>query len=270
MNLSTTIRADPRDPAAWGINPSAATGEAPAEKSRKLEVAHRFFSETAAALYPAYARTPEFKKKWTETMMTWSAYSAEVNYFKNTMMDYVALGHQNLNADNAYFWRDGEGKLDCGLYDWGGFGNSSLPHKLWWCFNCADFDQVQANLPHYIRLFLESYQEAGGPALDYDTFEMMVLLTVIENTNFMVLAVPNCFKMCQMKEFATIEDRHDPRIAENIHGKSTLRTTIHVLNNGVRAIEELKVDEVMQRFIQEIWVKKWGNAPKSEAVIYGR
>ena len=36
--------------------------------------------------------------------------------------DYVSLAHGNMNVDNAYFWRNEEGSLELGVFDWGGMG----------------------------------------------------------------------------------------------------------------------------------------------------
>ena len=35
------------------------------------------------------------------------------------------------------------GKLLCGVLDWGGFGASCLGHKLWWYFNCSEFEMLK-------------------------------------------------------------------------------------------------------------------------------
>ena len=80
-------------------------------------------------------------------MMLANAYSSELSYWKNMDSDYVSLGHQNLNVDNAYFWRDDRDKLDCGLVDFGGFAVSNMCHKIWWLLNMADFDQVSSDHP---------------------------------------------------------------------------------------------------------------------------
>uniref|UniRef100_A0A7S1S643 CHK kinase-like domain-containing protein n=1 Tax=Alexandrium catenella TaxID=2925 RepID=A0A7S1S643_ALECA len=257
------------DRAAWGCHPWAATGLPPEDLARKLQVAYGFVSDTAKVLYPDYVATEGFREKFLRTMMTRAAYSAEIDFWKNNNPDYVALGHQNLNIDNAYFWRDSDGQLDCGIYDWGGFGSSSLGHKIYWMFNCSDFDQFRENLDHYLDTFISMYRESGGPQLDKGLLRMQVLLTSLENMQFMVLAVPNCFKMCPTKEWATIRDRHDPRIAGNIDGKSTLRTTLHCLLNGLRILEEVKSDDILSSWIQKVYVGEWGEQPKPDAIIWG-
>jgi len=229
----------------------------------------KFFSVTAKVLFPPYAVEAYFQEKFTSTMMTYQAYAAEIEYWKCMDPDYTAIGHQNMNIDNAYFWRDADGVLDCGNFDWGGLGNSCVGHKCWWIINCADFDQVKENLSHYLDVFVDAYRRAGGPTIDRGKLERMVLLTALGNIMFMTAAVPNCFKMCGAAEWPTIKDRHDPRVAGDIDGKSTLRTTLHVLNAGLRVLEELRADEVLQAWIDEVWVGHFKLEPKPASVIFG-
>jgi len=261
----------PRAPAdapwAWGMNPQGSSGEAPGAYVRKLEAAVKFM-ELAKVCFPSYVTDENFQKRWTRTMLKWSAYGAETQYWKNSNPDYMALGHNNLNADNAYFWRDVDGGLKCGVIDWGGFGTLSMGHKIWWVLNCADHDEVAANLSDYIAAFCESYESYGAVKLDQEVLRMQVMITVMENVNFMVAAVPNCFKMCAQKEWATIKDRRDPRIAGNIHGKSTLRTTLHVLDNGIRMIEEVGAGKALDDWIEQVYVAEWKQPAKTDSMIF--
>merc|ERR1712187_445754 len=98
----------------------------------------------------------------------------------------------------------------------------------------AEFDQVKENFDDYVDCYLEKYQEYGGPALDRDLTMMQIKVTALQNTMIMIAAVPNSLKQCGPKEWATIKDRHDPRIADNIDDKSTLRSCIHVLGITMR------------------------------------
>eukprot|EP00930_Biecheleria_cincta_P022699 TRINITY_DN16543_c0_g1_i1.p1 TRINITY_DN16543_c0_g1~~TRINITY_DN16543_c0_g1_i1.p1 ORF type:complete len:655 (+),score=120.22 TRINITY_DN16543_c0_g1_i1:34-1998(+) len=259
----------PDRPEQWGVNPSAASGGAPQATQSKLKAAVQFFSETAAVVFPAYVKRKEFIDKFMSTMMTLSAYSAEIEWWKHQDSDFVALAHANLNVDNAYFWRDEEGQLDCGVLDWGGFGAGCLGHKIWWYLNCAEWDTIEQHLRHLIDIFVATYRDCGGPALDADVVERMVKITCLSNLMFMVSAVPDCLRQCPAKEWATIRDRHDPRISENIGGKSTLRTTLRVMDNGLRMIEELQADQTLRDWIKEFWVEKNGRQPKSDDIIFG-
>lgn len=264
-----TPRARLGDLQAWGVTPHAASGGPPQANLGKLNTAIQFFSETAKVVFPSYAADPEFVQKFTTTMMTFMAYINELEYWKHQDPDYVALAHSNLNVDNAYYWRDEAGNLDCGVLDWGGFGSGCLGHKIWWYLNCSEWQPIQEHLGHYVDTFIQSYRASGGPALDRDRLLLMVKLTSLGNLFFMVSAVPDCLRQCPAKEWASIKDRRDPRIDENIGGKSTLRTTLRVMDNGLRMIEELQTDKELERWIQDVWVKQFGNVAKTHEMIFG-
>lgn len=256
-------------PEYWGVNPQAASGGPPAATLQKLKVAVEFFSDIAKAVFPPYATDEAFITKFTQTMMTLSAYTREIEFWKHMEPNYVALGHANLNVDNAYFWRDASGKLDCGVLDWGGFGASCVGHKVWWYLNCCEWEDIKKNLSHYVSAFVDTYREHGGPALDLGVMEMMAKITCLSNLAFMVAAVPDCLRQCPKQEWTTIADRHDPRISEDVGGKSTLRTTLRVMDNGLRMIEELGADQMLERWITEVWEGKMCRVRKTPEMVFG-
>lgn len=251
----------------WGMNPGASSGEMPKMVKAKLDGGCTFISEVGKVLFPSYASDAAFLTKFRTTMMTLAAYSAELNFWKNSKPEFIALTHQNLNVDNAYFWRGEDGQLDLGVFDWGGMGASSLGHKLWWWVYCSDFETFQPNLDKFVDCFVTNYKECGGAALDKEDLRMMVIITAMEQMQGLIAAVPQIYRMCPKKEWPSIEDRYDPRISENIDGKSTLRLYLHVMNTIIRIIEEMKGDEVLQKWIVDIYVKQFGQGPKTEAMI---
>jgi len=234
------------DPRSWGVNPDKATGAAPKVLISSLRAGIKFLSETAKVIFPEYMNQQAFKTKFFNTLMTLAAYSAEIAYWKHADVDYLTLGHQNLNMDNAFFWRDDGGKLDCGIFDFGGFGYGPLHHRIWWGLNCAEFEDINANLTEYINVFIAMYKEYGGPTIDFTVLKRGIIITALQNMMWMIEAIPNCLRMCSADEWATIKDRHDPRIAGDIDGKSTLRTTLKVLENGVRIMEEMGGAKIVQ------------------------
>jgi len=262
-------RATPGVPDNWGMNPSWCTGEDPRSYVNKLDAAISFFADIAKVVFPDYVQTDEFKTKFKTTMMKRNAYHVEIDFWKHRDIRYVALGHQNLNMDNAYFWRDADGNLDCGIFDFGGFSSFSLPHRIWWGLNCAEFEEIRDNLNEYVDAFIAMYKEYGGPELETREVKRGMFLTALDNLSFMVAAVPNCIKQCPVKEWATIEDRHDPRVAGDIGGKSTLRTTLRVMDNGLRMIEELHADEELNMWEREVWIGEFNQAAKTSVMING-
>lgn len=247
----------------------AASGEDPRMFKPKVDLAITFISETGKKLFPGYVTDQAFLAKLRTILMTLNAYKAEISYWKHKDPDYVALTHQNMNVDNAYFWRDADGNLECGVFDWGAMGSNSLGHKLWWWLYCMDFEPFKAHLPKLLEVFSSSYQEFGGPALDEELLRRMVMLTALEQMLGLAAAVPQILRMCPQREWATIDDRYDPRIAENIDGKSTLRLYLHVINTIVRIVEEMHADQVLETWISECFVAHFNMPAKAPGIIDG-
>merc|ERR1712176_105714 len=102
--------------------------------------------------------------------------------------------------------------------------------------NMAEFDQIKDNFDAYLDAFIRMYQEYGGPPISKESVELMTIITALQNCMIMIAAIPNSLKMCPPKEWSTIKDRHDPRIAGNIDNKSTLRSMVHVLDVTFRVL----------------------------------
>mmetsp|Transcript_78920 Transcript_78920/g.203279 ORF Transcript_78920/g.203279 Transcript_78920/m.203279 type:complete len:150 (+) Transcript_78920:3-452(+) len=143
-----------------------------------------------------------------------------------------------------------------------------LGYKLWLWLYCGDHDVLTVHLDGYLTCLVDTYQEYGGPALDKEVIRVHFVLTALEQMFGLISAVPQIYRMCPKKEFATIKDRWDPRVGENIQGQSTLRLYIHVMNSIVRMIEEWKADEMVQKWVTD-WCAGFNVPPKSEAVIRG-
>jgi hypothetical protein len=260
---------DPNDMGQWGVWPDGPTGENPKQYKAKLDFFCTFVSDVGKVLFQKYVQKEPFLNKLRKTMMTLSAYTAEVNYWKYSDYDYVALGHMNLNVDNAYFWRDEAGKLDCGVFDWGNMGTGCMGHKLWWWMYCREFDPWKRNMASDLKTYCDSYTASGGPSLDKKKLEQMIIITAMEQLHGLIAAVPQIFKMCPKKEWPNIKDRYDPRIGENVDGKSTIRLYLHCINSIMRVIEECKGDKVLETWIKDIYVGSWSMTAKTEAMISG-
>lgn len=79
--------------------------------------------------------------------------------------DYMAAMHVNLQADNAFFWRDEYGKLDCGVIDWGGFARAPFCMLFLGCLSGADPEIMIGHEESIIRCFRDEYHRCGGPKL---------------------------------------------------------------------------------------------------------
>jgi len=234
----------------------------------KLNVADTFIFDSGKVLFPDYVKDGSFKAKLRTTLMTLNAYSAESMFWRHRDNDYIAMTHNNMNVDNAYWWRDTDGNLEIGVFDWGNMGSRSLGFKLWWWLYCGDHETLTANIDGYLQCFVDIYREFGGPPLDAGELKIQFMITAMEQMQALCNAVPQIFRMCPKKEWATIADRYDPRIGENIHGKSTLRLYLHVMSSIMRIMNEWKGAEALQTFVKD-FTAQVPTLTKGQSVIWG-
>jgi len=226
-------------------------------------------AEADGAGFPAYVTEQDFQNKFVDTMLTWNAYQGEIEYFKIFNPDYVALGPNSLGIDSAYFWSDAVGKLNAGVVDWGGFGILNLGHKIYGTLKCADFEHLKSNLDDYIAAFIGACREHGGPKLEAGLLRQHVLLAALASLAQAIQAIPACLRICDVEEWATVTKGQQPGDADSAEGSGsgTLRSTLRQLDNGLRIIGELQVDRVLADWVQDVWVGKFRQKPKTEAMI---
>merc|ERR1712061_744790 len=64
-------------------------------------------------------------------------------------------------------------------------------------------------------------------------------------------AVPQIYAMCPKKEWATIKDRFDCRISDNIDGKSNLRVYIGTYVNITNMIREWNIPDILSQWVDD-------------------
>mmetsp|Transcript_19445 Transcript_19445/g.61154 ORF Transcript_19445/g.61154 Transcript_19445/m.61154 type:complete len:735 (-) Transcript_19445:268-2472(-) len=105
--------------------------------------------------------------KLKSEMIEMSPYFNDMSsYFQPNNTDYQAAMHANLQADNAFFWRDEFGDLSCGVLDWGGFARTPFAMNFMGCLSGADPEVMLAHEEGIVRCFIDEYFRSGGPKLD--------------------------------------------------------------------------------------------------------
>mmetsp|Transcript_126225 Transcript_126225/g.247468 ORF Transcript_126225/g.247468 Transcript_126225/m.247468 type:complete len:543 (-) Transcript_126225:66-1694(-) len=253
----------------FGCKPAECSGARPKEQKMKIDLALKFMSEDGKAIFPSFCSDSAFKSKLERTLLTFNAYSAESLYWRHSNQDYIALTHNNMNVDNAFFWRDEDGNLDLGVLDWGSMGQRSLGFKLWWWLYCCEFDVLTGSIDALLDCFVSTYAEFGGPTLDKNVLRTQFVLTALEQMLGLCAAVPQIYKMCKKPEWKTITDRYDDRIGKNIDGKSTLRLYLQVMATISGIIHDLrwKGDEVLSQWVETL-CSAHGMPKKGDNVIF--
>lgn len=142
--------------------------------------------------------------------------------------DHIALCHWNANVDNAWFWRNGGGALECGLMDWGCVSIMNVAMALWGALCSAETEMWEKHLDHLLTYFATEYTGAGGPPLDPVVLRTQLMLYVAMMGVRWLLDTPG-FLTAVVPDLADIADRHDVRIS----GNEAVRAPLLMLNNMI-------------------------------------
>jgi hypothetical protein len=124
------------------------------------------FAETCPGLLPAKASSPEFLARLRDEVPRFALHEDAITRNLADDKDFVALCHWNANIDNAWFWRDPDGALRCGLMDWGCVSQMNLGMVIWGAMSGAETEMWEAHLDELLELFVAEVARCGGPELD--------------------------------------------------------------------------------------------------------
>jgi hypothetical protein len=182
------------------------------------------FIDTHPGLVPTGIGSSEFMARLADDVPRLARYEDAVAEHLAADADYVALCHWNANIDNAWFWRDGDGTLRCGLMDWGCVSQMNLGMALWGAISGAETEMWDVHLDDLLDLFVAEFQRYGGPRLKPDRLRRHTLLYAAVMGVAWLLDVPALIR----KRFDTAPaSRMDPRIRDD----EGVRAPLQMLSN---------------------------------------
>lgn len=124
------------------------------------------FAARCPQLLPSHLSAPRFIAQLEEEAVRFLHHEAKIKRFLHADRDHIALCHYNAHLDNAWFWREPEGALRCGLLDWGRARQMNLAYALWGCLCGASLDLWDWHLEELLGVFAAELEAHGGPRLD--------------------------------------------------------------------------------------------------------
>lgn len=158
---------------------------------------------------------------------------------------YVALCHWNANIDNAWFWRDADGALRCGLLDWGCVGQMNLGMTIWGALSGAEAEIWERHLDELLGAFVAEVRRCGGPDLDRDRLLRHTVLYAAAMGVRWLLDVPALLR----KRFGTAmpDGPRDPRIRAD----ESVRAPLRMLANLLGLWERYRVGDLLDAALAE-------------------
>ncbi|UUO00869.1 hypothetical protein M4D79_19165 [Mycolicibacterium novocastrense] len=211
---------------------AATVGQPPAYTAGQLERRLRRlaeFVEHHRGLFAPNVRSSSFLSQITTEATELMRREGEVRQQLSVDPDYVALCHWNANVDNAWFWRDDDGELRCGLMDWGCVSRMNVSMAVWGSLSGAETSLWGHHLDELLEMFCKEVLASGGPALDPATVERHLVLYATLMGVTWLLDVPALIRK-RLPDAGPHTTRSDPRIRSDESVRAPLQMLTNVLS----------------------------------------
>ena len=204
--------------------------------SRLFEFAH-----TSPGLLPANVRSPQFIARLRDDAPRFLRHEPAVWSYLAAQTDYLALCHWNANIDNAWFWRDADDLLHCGLLDWGCVGQMNVAMALWGAMSGAETEMWDRHLDYLLSLFVAEIRDCGGPALTVPDLHDQLMLYVGIMAVAWLLDVPALIRS-RFGDSARALHRMDPLIKDD----ESVRAPLQMLTNALNLWETRHLGDLLE------------------------
>jgi hypothetical protein len=170
-------------------------------------------------LFPQNVASPSFLARFEEEAVRFRRHEGAIKHFLHSNSDFIALTHWNTHLDNAWFWRDEAGVLQCGLLDWGMVRQMNIAYGLWGGVSAGSLDFLDAHLDGVLEVYATQLHAHGGPSLDLAELKLHFEMSVAMLCLAMFIDTP-ALVLSRMPDIGTVEGPFDPRLAEDsvVHG----------------------------------------------------
>jgi len=235
------------------FEPSAAVEADPIpwdEEGLRGQVArYAAFAAHCPRLLPAHVRSPEFIAQFARDAVLVLRHERSIKEYMHADPAYIALSHFNAHIDNAWFWRDASGALECGLLDWQRGRQMNVAYALWGALCGAGLDIWSDHLDELLQLFVAEIQVHGGPALDPERLELHLHLyaATMGLAGLIVMPAVVCSKL-PMPE--TASGPLDSMVLDNEAARCFLHIFTVLLNLWQSPKFRINLERILGRFDQ--------------------
>ncbi len=225
----------------------AAVAERAPYTAKQLQNRVARLSAFAAAypdVLPANVRAPDFLARLHEQVARFADHEQMIHDDLSRNPDHIALCHWNANVDNAWFWRNADGQLECGLMDWGCVSQMNVAMAIWGAMSGAETALWDTHFDELLDLFITEFEARGGPALDVVVLRRQLMLYIaIMGLTWLLDAPP--YIQQQVPDLAQVQSRFDTRIT----GNEIARTQLRMLTNFLNLWETRDFGRILDGFI---------------------
>jgi len=182
------------------------------------------FAAEFPQLFPEHIRSPRFIQEFRDAVPRFSEHEHAIRQFLHAAPELIALCHWNANIDNAWFWRNAQGEMECGLMDWGRAGQMNVAAALYGSLSGSEPELWDDHLDSLLKLFTQEFARCGAPELDPEELKLHLhLFTAMMGLAYLMDAPPIIRK--EIPDLPKATSRFDPRFQQN----ENARVQIHFI-----------------------------------------
>jgi hypothetical protein len=216
-----------------------------AEQLQRRVDKYASFAAEFPHLLPSHLADPAFIVRLKSEVEQFPAHETAIKQFLQSERDLIALCHWNAHIDNAWFWRNSSGELECGLMDWGNASQMNLAMAIWGCLSAAELNIWNDHLDELLGLFVTELHAHGGPALDLQELTLHLDLYVAQMGLAWMLDAPHLIR-AELPNLAQARDRFDEQFQHNERARNQLQIMTSFLNLWQRH----EFGSLIERFLQ--------------------
>jgi hypothetical protein len=220
------------------------------QQLRERVARYAAFAASCPQLLPPAVASTQFITRLERDAIRFLRHEATIKRFLNANRDFIALCHWNTNIDNAWFWRDAAGRLQCGLLDWGMVRQMNVACALWGGLCGASLEIWDRHLDELLTLFSDELQAHGGPRLDVAELKLHMHLSVAMLGLALMMDVP-ALVLSRLPEAVSARSPLDPLL----HKSEVARSFLHVFTSFLNLWEThdfgTSLDRLLERMAHE-------------------
>jgi hypothetical protein len=182
------------------------------------------FAAKFPQLLPTSLTSTRFTTQLAQEVVQFPEHEIAIKHFLQSRPQLIALCHWNANVDNAWFWRNAQGELECGLLDWGHVSQMNVAMALWGAFSAAEIELWDRHLDELLALFVGEFRRCGGPPLEVEELKLHLHLYIAIMGLAWLLDAPSLIQ-AQIPDLTDATDRFDPRLQTN----EAARVQLHMM-----------------------------------------
>jgi len=195
-----------------------------------------FLMNWCEKLAPPEVRNEETLQRVKSEILEMCPYFGDMGgSYQNANSDYIAANHANLQADNAWFWRDEYGDLSCGMLDWGGLARAPFAMRFTGCLSGAPAEILLAHIEGICQAYVDEYHRCGGPKVSAEEvllrYHLAYLTAMYDLFRFVEQHV---FEESPKEKFLTFTGPLDPEYQERFYTRCGSQPTINAFTYYIR------------------------------------